>query len=113
MKKIILAVCIAALVLTGCTAKPSKADVKKAFKASLEKELGATAKGSQKEAIGEYSDCVVDETYDKLSAKTLKKFIDAKNTTDFKNVSGTSKEKDQLEKAAEKCAKVLLEAAGQ
>ena len=53
----------------------------------------------------------MDETYEKLSAKTLKKFVDAKDADAFKNVNGTKDEKDALDSAAEVCSSKLIEAA--
>jgi len=75
--------------------------------------LGANAPDSQKAAIKGYADCIVDETYDKLSAKTLKKFVDAKDADGFKNVNGTKDEKEALDAAAEVCASKLIEASSE
>lgn len=108
MKKIVLAVCIVTLLLTGCTSKPSKEAVKKSFKAALVNELDKDATSEQKAAVEKYSNCVVDETYSELSARTLKKFVDSKNAKDFKDVNGTKKEKEVLDAAGTKCSNDLL-----
>ena len=111
MKKIIIVACIATLAFAGCTSKPSKESAKSSFRANLIETLGANAPDSQKAAIKSYADCIVDETYEKLSAKTLKKFVDAKDADAFKNVNGTKDEKEALDSAAEVCSSKLIEAA--
>lgn len=103
MKKIILCLCIGALVLTGCTSKPSKAEIEKSFTAILVKEFGSTATDKQKSQLKQYVDCIVDETYDDVSAKTWNKIIDAKSANDLSATSGTKNEKKKLDAAAQKC----------
>ncbi len=111
MKRIIAILCIASLALVGCTSKPSKETVRTSFRKNLIESLGADAPASQKAAIKSYANCIVDATFDKISAKTLRKFVDAKNADDFTNVNGTKDEKDALDSAAETCSNKLIEEA--
>ena len=110
MKKTVLILCICALVLVGCSSKPSKGEVKSSFQKVLLQELGSGATDKQKSAIKNYSNCVIDESYNDLSASTLKKFVDAKNASEFKDVNGSEKEKKALDAASEKCSVKLIEA---
>jgi hypothetical protein len=110
LKKIIIVLCIATLALAGCTSKPSKESARESFRSNLIETLGANATDAQKDSITEYADCIVDETYDKLSAKTLKKFVDAKDADAFANVNGTKDEKTALDDAAETCSNKLVDA---
>lgn len=110
MKKILLIICVTIFVLAGCSSKPSKETVKKSFKESLIAKLDPSATADQKEAVITYSDCLVDETYSDLSAKTLKKFVDTKNVAEFEDIEGTKKELEILETAKETCSKDLLNA---
>lgn len=113
MKKIIVVLCIATLALTGCTSKPSKESVKESFRNNLIETLGANAPESQKKSIRTYADCIVNETFEKLSAKTLKKFAEAKNAEEFKNVNGTKDEKKALDSAAEVCSSKLIDSSSE
>lgn len=110
MKKILLIFCVTTLVFSACTSKPSKETVKKSFKESLIAKLGSNPTADQKQAVSTYSDCLVDETYSDLSAKTLQKFIDTKNVTEFEEIEGTKKELEVLDAAKEACSKDLLNA---
>lgn len=108
MKKIVLSLCIGIFLLTGCgETKPSKAAVKESTNRIIVKTLGVTPTAEQKKVITEYVDCYVDDTYDDMSAKTLKKIVDAKTTNELSAVEGTQKEKDALESATSKCRSTL------
>ncbi len=108
MKKIALSLCIGILVLAGCgETKPSKESVKESTNGIIVKTLGFTPTEEQKKVIDEYVDCYVDDTYDDMSAKTLKKIVDAKTTNELSAVEGTQKEKEALESATSKCQSTL------
>ena len=107
LKVLIFACCIVALTLTGCTSKPSKESVKKKLEASAQEQVGKDATSAQKKQVDDYIDCVVDKMYDKLSAKTLNKLVNAKTGDDFDNIKGTKSEEAAADKAAEACLKKL------
>jgi hypothetical protein len=100
MKKILVAMCIGVFLVAGCTSKPSKGAVQKA----IVKQVGTDGLDAKtKKSIEDVAGCIVDESYDDLSAKTLNKIADSKS--DFADNPGANdKEKKALEKAISSCS---------
>ncbi len=101
MKKLILGLCIAGLMLTGCSSKPSKGEIEDALKKSAGSEYSDASK-SEREKFDDYFECMIDETYDDVSAKSWKKMMEADPDEDQTKLV-TSKEEKALNAAADKC----------
>ncbi len=68
-----------ALAACGGSEKPSKDDVKAGLTQAMENELGTGSSAEEQEAANELLGCLVDETYDKVSAETLQALADGKD----------------------------------
>lgn|GEM_PF-2586462 len=112
MKKVLPLICIlilALFTLTSCAgdAKPSREAVKASLASVIEDQLGEGNEEAPAKAKA-YAECVVDEAYDDLSARTLNKIVEAKTITEVSNIEGSEDERTALDNAAEKCQGKLL-----
>lgn len=103
MKKILTCLSIFAIVLVGCSSKPSKQDVKNSLHKQVEKEIATRNNVTiEKKSAFAYIDCVVDKSYDKLSAKTLNQMVKITSSVEVTDV-GTKKEQNTLQDASADC----------
>lgn len=106
MKKLLLCICLAALVVSGCTSKPSKSSIEKSLKKVALESAYSDAPDDEKEKLDDYISCVVDDAYDDVSANSWDKIVKTKPDEDStKNIP--TKEKNALEDAANKCSDKL------
>lgn len=103
MKKLILCICIAALVLVGCTSKPSQSEIKKFLTQQSLGSLPSDATQGEKDRLKAYAECLVENSYDDVSAKSWNRILDAKNADDLGEKEFSESEKNALNAASDKC----------
>ena len=81
----------------GSDSKPSKADASVGFAKILKSQMGSS--GTSDAMTKKIATCVVDKTYDKISAKTLNAMKSGKSDS-----KGDSKDQTALNNAAKTCA---------
>jgi len=93
----------------GGDSKPSKAEAQAGYVKLIKAKLGSSATGVSDAALNKYAGCVLDKSYDKLSAKTLNAMKSGN-----KDAKGDQKDEGTLTKASQDptCTKVLAAAAG-
>lgn len=89
-----------ALGACGSDSKPSKADVKAGYIKAVKKNVGESGTKVPDSLYKKMADCMIDSTYDDLSADTLNKLKDG-NVTEKTKVK--SEDKDTMDKASKTC----------
>ncbi|MDO5093860.1 MAG: hypothetical protein Q4D79_10665 [Propionibacteriaceae bacterium] len=100
----VLASAAIALGAAGCAGKPSKEAVVEGWLKFGENYASEGISDEQKEKMKPYAECLVDETYDKLSADTLKKIADGNANKDTKVAK---EDEEAIQEATKNCASKL------
>lgn len=95
-----------ALGACGGDSKPAKADVKAGYIKAVKKNVGASGAKVPDSLYQKMADCIVDKSYDDLSADTLNKLKDGNATAETKVKSD---DKDTLDKASKTCQTKLAD----
>ncbi|GGB38310.1 hypothetical protein GCM10011492_31320 [Flexivirga endophytica] len=95
-----------ALGACGSDSKPAKADVKAGYIKAVKKNMGASGAKVPDSLYKKMADCIVDESYDDVSADTLNKLKDGNVTKDTKV---KSEDKDTMDKASKTCQTKLAD----
>lgn len=91
-----------ALGACGSDSKPSKADVKAGYVKSVKKEAKKAGVTIPDAIMTKMSGCVIDEAYEKVSAKSLKSIKNG-DTNDKGEIKVTSDDKSKFESASKDC----------
>ncbi|WP_446665271.1 hypothetical protein [Flexivirga sp. B27] len=87
--------------LTACGgSKPAKDDVKAGYVKAVKKNLGSTGSKVPDSLYDKLADCMIDKSYDDLSADTLNKLKDGDATAETKV---KKEDKETMDKVSKEC----------
>lgn len=112
MKKLAALVCVPllALSLTACSSGASKEEVTKGMAKAMESELASMGlTGLDSQVIDDYAKCIIDESYDDLSASTRNLIADGDYET-IDEAKVPQKEYDAVVNAVTGCQDTVVDA---